>query len=124
MATVFKLGQKIRFDDESPIKIAHTSMYLSKEEFEMFATLPANQLEKKRSFFELGEFTLVVDQFTGELEGLVLAEIDIGSTGVMPDLLPFDTVAEVTHDERFTGGALANSSAADLLLLLESYGVN
>jgi CYTH domain-containing protein len=125
--TVYKLGQKIRRDDDSPFSIAHTTMYLSAVEFETLRALPGDHLSKTRQMRRPG----VVDLFHGALTGLVLAEFDVGA-GPMPrdyagreSLAEFglETVTEVTHDERFTGGALAATSAESLHMLLQAHGL-
>lgn len=123
-ATVFKLGQKIRIDGKNPLKIAHTTLYLSKDEFNTFAVLPAKGLEKSRSIFPLNELQFAVDVFEGELAGLSLVEVDLNSGGASHNPLPFGDLIEVTRDERFTGGELASTTAMDLRLLLTEYGVN
>jgi len=58
--------------------------------------------------------TLAVDVFTGELEGLVLAEVDLGEAAELPASRWLSPLDEVTDDERFTGGALASTSREQL----------
>lgn len=123
-STVFKLGQKIRIGTDSPLKIAHTTMYIIENEFDLLATLPAKVLEKRRSIFPLGELHFAVDEFKGELSGLTLIEVDLGVEGLTHTELPLEKLIEVTLDERFTGGKLAGTSSRDLRLLLMEYGVN
>lgn len=123
-STVFKLGQKIRVGEDRPLKIAHTTLYLSENEFELLAALPAEVLEKRRSIFPLGELRFAVDEFEGELAGLLLVEVDLGAEGSTHQVLPFEELIEVTLDERFTGGELACTPSEDLRLLLTEYGVN
>ncbi len=87
--TVFKLGQKIRVGEDHPLKIAHTTMYVSEDEFSLLAALSANTLEKQRSIFLQGDSQFAVDEFEGELKGLLLAEVDLGSEGAVHPALPF-----------------------------------
>ena len=63
------------------------------------------------------------DVFDGSLKGLSMIEVDLGAVARAHDMLPFDGVIEVTHDERFTGGKLAGTSVAGIRLLLNEYGV-
>jgi len=119
---LFKLGQKIRIDGEGPLVIAHTSMYLTEREFNALRGLPSNVLAKSRSIFNLGQLLFSVDVFGGELTGLTLVEIDLGADISTRDPLPFEKTIEVTLDERFTGGKLADTSSEDLLLILTEYG--
>ena len=111
-----KLGHKVRLG-EGPEEIACTSLYLDEAEWELLAGLPAAELRKERRRLHVDGRVVAVDVFAGHCEGLVLAEVD-GA----PDLTPADAglavVAEVTTEERLTGGALAASSRADLLAVL------
>ena len=117
--TVHKLGHKTRFRPDEPSTVAHTTMYLDVPTYEVLAVLPADQLVKTRHLLAGEHPTWVVDLFHGELEGLVLAEIDLGDSPQPPGLTPpVPTAVEVTSDDRFTGGALARCSRADLTALL------
>ena len=100
--------------------------------------MPADELTKTRTLFGDAP-ALAVDVFTGRLAGLVLAEYELELDAVgapmpaeaadrsVPDRpdhpgwpeLPI--LAEVTDDARFTGGALARTSAAELAQLLATY---
>ena len=119
---VFKLGQKVRLGGDGPLTIAHTTMYIAENEFNSLLALPSKVLVKKRSIFPLGDLHLAVDVFEGELTGLSLAEVDLGEDFTTHDPLPFEKMIEVTFDERFTGGKLADTSSEDLLLMLTEYG--
>ena len=114
LPTIFKLGQKIRINSDQPSTNAHTTMYISKEEFDILAVLPCNTLEKVRRIEKIGDFNLSVDVFGAQLLGLVLAEIDLDASGTLPDDFPLDLANEVTNDERFTGGTLAKMTAKEL----------
>jgi len=104
--------------------IAHTTMYISKAEFDLLAVLPAQFLEKQRLIFDLGNWQFAVDVFEGDLAGLVLVEVDLGPYGDVHPALPLSEIVEVTLDERFTGGKLAGATLADLQSVLSEYGVN
>ncbi|MDP1711277.1 MAG: hypothetical protein Q8K86_02320 [Candidatus Nanopelagicaceae bacterium] len=123
LPTVYKLGQKIRFDGGSPSENAHTTIYLSAEEFACLAQVPANELEKVRWVNPIGKLSLSIDEFGGRLTGLVLAEVDLGSTGTMPSTFPIELNAEVTNDERFTGGELAMTTTQELTSILDSFHI-
>jgi CYTH domain-containing protein len=116
-----KLGHKVRLN-AGPGEIACTSLYLDDAEWSMLHGLPAQVLRKQRWRLAQHGQRVAIDVFGGVLTGLVLAEIDRGSG---PDRgLPagFDVVAEVTHDEAFTGAALAAMTAADLATTVGRYG--
>lgn len=119
---VLKLGQKVRVDG-SPRTVAHTTMYLRPAEYDTLLVLAADELAKTRHTVLLGGRRWAVDVFEGHLRGLVTAELDLGAEGEPPDELGLDVLAEVTGDERFTGGALARTSAAALVELLGEHGL-
>jgi CYTH domain-containing protein len=106
---VRKLGQKVRLGDDAR-EVAHTSLYLDEAEWAMLSALPADELTKTRTFVSLGPASIAVDVFEGPLAGLILAEVDAGEgdpVDLPAEYGPFD---EVTDDEAFTGGALAQEA--------------
>lgn len=117
-ATVRKLGHKVRVDPGTPSTVACTSVYLDAGEHAVLARLPGATLTKRRTVRDWNGLTLAVDVFTGELDGLVLAEVDLGESGEVPAGATLPSPLEVTEDERFTGGALARTGRAQLRVLL------
>ncbi|MGZ4654468.1 hypothetical protein [Oryzihumus sp.] len=120
---VLKLGQKVRVDG-GPRTVAHTTMYLRRSEYDTLLVLTADELAKTRHIVLLGGHRWAVDVFEGHLRGLVTAELDLGADGERPDELGLDVLAEVTGEERFTGGALARTSADALAQLLREHGLH
>lgn len=117
-AVVYKLTQKVPAPDGGPGLLTNT--YLSEPEFNVFAALPGAVLVKTRhSFPPLG-----VDVFGGELDGLLLAEAEFETEEECEAFIPPDfVVAEVTHDVRFTGGALVTTDAAGIRAALRAFGL-
>jgi CYTH domain-containing protein len=106
---VRKLGHKVRLGVDAR-EVAHTSLYLDEAEWAMLSALPADVLTKTRTFVPLGTATIAFDVFDGPLAGLVLAEVDTGEgdpVDLPAEYGPFD---EVTDDDSFTGGALAQEA--------------
>jgi CYTH domain-containing protein len=121
---VLKLGQKLRFDERDPSGLAHTTLYLDAAEFDALRALPGDPLVKTRRHVPLDDgHVLAVDTFHGPLDGLVLAELDLGSDRALPPTLPHGLGPDVTHDERFTGAALARTDGETLHALLTTLGV-
>lgn len=120
---VRKLGQKVRPVEGSPLVVEHTTMYLTDVEFSALLVLPADDLTKTRHVLAAGDAMLAIDMFHGNLDGLVLLEVDLEETGTILPALPAAPLAEVTNDERFTGGVLATTSAAGMQSLLREYGL-
>lgn len=111
-----KLTQKIPAPDGGPGLI--TTLYLSAAECDVLSAVPAQVLTKARySVPPLG-----IDVFGGPLQGLVVAEIEF-ATAEEHDAFPPppEAAAEVTHDERFTGGRYLTTTREDLLAMLADH---
>jgi CYTH domain-containing protein len=105
--TIYKLGQKVRPDEASPAVVKLTNMYLSPAEYGVLAALPHHELRKTR--WRLGPGSrVVVDEFHGACEGLVLAEVEL-SADEPPPAGPVPDAVDVTLDDRFSGGSLART---------------
>ena len=104
--TAWKLGQKIRLQPESPEVVRITNLYLVEHEYEVLNELVGARLGKTRWHWVWEGRRLSVDVFSGHLEGLLLAETELD-----PDVsflgMPKEASADVTHDDRFSGGSLA-----------------
>lgn len=56
------------------------------------------------------------------LEGSVIAEVDFGPHGDPSSFtMPSFALAEVTDDERFTGGRLATTTSSQMKALLDAF---
>lgn len=104
----YKLGQKVRRDPGDPEVVSLTNLYLSAEEYEAVRALPAAELRKTRWRVTWEGHQLAVDEFHGPLGGLVLAEVELGLDDPFLPSPPFARL-DVTHDDRYSGGALAAS---------------
>lgn len=106
---LFKLTRKADLD---PQRRLLTTIYLSEEEFAVFArTMAGPRLTKIRHRLHNPRGLLMsVDEFQGDLAGLILAEAEFESD---PDLSTFPTpefaIREVTNDTRYTGISLVNN---------------
>ncbi len=101
-----KLTKKYETDD--PLARPIVTSYLSPEEFEVFVALPAMPLTKLRFKLEDAGIDFSVDQFSGALAGLELAEIECADDVSLRALrMPDWAVREVSHEPRYQGGSLA-----------------
>ena len=111
---VLKLGHKARPDEADPRLVLHTTIYLTRPEFDLLAALPADILVKRRAWVPVqGGGRIAVDRFEGLLAGLILAEVELADAGTPFDPPPW-VLAEVSTDERFTGGRLATTTRGEL----------
>ncbi len=119
-APEYKLTQKVPAARPGPVQGLITNFYLSRAEHDLLATLPAAELVKTRLFFP----PYAVDVLGPPRSGLVLAEVELSTDAELAACPPPPgTVAEVTWDDRFTGGRLAVTPRAELLSWLAGYGV-
>jgi CYTH domain-containing protein len=117
--TVYKLGQKVRTDPDSPARASLTNIYLSEHEFELFGQLGGASLHKTRWKWPTGAHLLSVDVFQDNLDGLILAEVELREHD---PLLPAPglAVVDVSDEDRFSGGCLAQLSDEESAVLLAS----
>jgi hypothetical protein len=103
-----RLGRKA---DVSPTTRLLTSLYLSADEFALFADLPGASLRKTRHFLYAPKgVVLSIDRFSGPLEGLFMAEAEFDDDDAMAAFpMPDFAVREVTDDPRYGGGRLATN---------------
>jgi CYTH domain-containing protein len=118
--TMFKLTQKVPARASGAQEGLITTIYLTGDEFCVFAQLSAKRLSKTRySMPPLG-----IDVFEGELEGLLLAEAEFDSAAEADALIPPSFIfQEVSADTRFTGGQLVRASRQDIQTWLLEYGI-
>jgi len=99
----YKLSQKEAPAPPDYARTVITTFYLSREEYEVLAALPARELRKRRH--HLGRYS--IDVFEGPLSGLVLAETEFASEEEMrAHPQPEFAIREVSDDVRYTGGWL------------------
>lgn len=102
-----KLGHKVRPDPNSARLVMHTSIYLDKTEFEALSELAGDDLVKTRYRFE-GLPNAAVDVHEEPNPGLILLEIEFTTEAEAKSFSPPQYVGrEVTDDESFSGGGLA-----------------
>lgn len=118
--TVFKLGQKEVPSPPDFSRMTITNIYLSRDEYEVFAVLPASELRKSRHSLEDDGRSFGVDVFGGRLAGLILAEVGYEESDEMNEQWPLPSwvLREVSNDVRFTGGALARLTSDEAATLL------
>ena len=117
----FKLTQKLPAGADGPLQGLITTIYLTEEEYDVLAKLPAHTLAKAR--LSLPPFG--IDVFEGELKGLVMAEAEFASAEDAAALhLPKFLIREVTDDVRFTGGQLSRTTQRQLEERLTEVGIH
>lgn len=89
---------RYEFEKEIPLNEAH----------ELLALCEPGIIDKTRYLVQVGKFTFEVDEFYGENEGLVIAEIELSSEEELFDI-PLWLGKEVTGDKRYYNSKLAKN---------------
>jgi CYTH domain-containing protein len=115
---VHKLTQKVRPVPDDPSRVMLTTMYVPDSEVTALMALPGRELRKTRRRIEIDGRQVAVDVLHDRFEGLVLAEVELS---VHEERLPMPAfaAADVTDDDRFSGGSLAAASGEELAALLD-----
>ena len=103
---VWKLTKKYECID--PIARPIVTAYLTRDEYDVFAGLPSHVLAKQRYRLSHGGHDFSLDRFEGDLQGLVLAEIEVedeATLRALPD--PAWAIRDITADARYQGASLA-----------------
>jgi CYTH domain-containing protein len=97
-----------------------TSIYLPEEEFAVLAaSLPGVRIRKLRHRLQpVSGVAVSVDEFQGELGGLIMAEAEFETPELLAAFpMPDFAFREVTDDPRFTGGILVKNGLPEDLKL-------
>lgn len=110
---IYKLCKKYESVNSASTPIVNT--YLNSSEYEGLNQLPGNKIFKRRYIYQSGEDRFGLDIFQGELEGLILCEIEKESLDSLLSVeIPHFAAIEVTKDEFFQGGNLCKILHKDL----------
>ena len=89
---------RYEWEKEIPVNEAH----------ELLALCEPGIIDKSRYLVQVGKFTFEVDEFYGENEGLVVAEIELNSEEELFEI-PLWLGKEVTGDKRYYNSKLAKN---------------
>ena len=105
---------------ETPYFRRISRILLASDEFKVFAELDAFEIKKTRYYCTSFGSVFSIDVFTGELEGLILAEAEAESLDELMLIEPPPFVrCEVTENAFFDGGNLCRVSCEELSLTLQ-----
>src|SRR5918998_1525531 len=111
---IIKLTKK--FESASPYFQTISRILLSPGEYELLDDLEGDRLKKIRHYHNYRDRVFSVDVFEGELDGLVLCEVEAEGIEELMSVEPPSYVKyEVTEDTFFTGGNLCQTTSAELL---------
>ena len=95
---------------------------LSKAEYQALADLPNKLIHKKRYYVPYKEIMLEIDVFQGDLDGLILMDVEFTDKKVMNGFeKPNFCLADVTQNSLFAGWMLCWKTFASLYSLIKQY---
>lgn len=104
---IYKLTQKYRSENQNAYEATITNMYITEAEYNLFETLEAKILKKRRYPYSLSNFSLSIDVFEGRHQGLIMAEMELEKQEEASEsMLPSFVLKDVTNDPFFAGGNL------------------
>lgn len=107
-SAILRLSKKADVDSNTRLI---TTIYLSEEEFGLLSNvLPGKRIHKLRHRLPpIDGVAMSVDEFQGELAGLVMVEAEFDSAEALARFsAPYFAGPEVTGNVRFTGGSLVS----------------
>jgi CYTH domain-containing protein len=121
---VVKFTQKFAANPADLSRTMITNTYLNATEADTLAIFEANEVRKNRYPFEFAGRQFSVDMFLGDLFGLVLAEVSF-ETDEELDVFPKPpfALADVTNNEKFSGGRLSQLTFTDVRNEIERSGL-
>jgi len=111
---IYKLTQKYRPATQNAYETTITNIYLTEAEYNLFESLEARILTKRRYPYTWQNYTLSIDVFEGRHQGLILAEMELENKAEADAfVLPSFVLKDVTDDPFFTGGNLVAMTEAE-----------
>jgi len=116
---IVKLTKKS--ESNSPYFRTISRILLSQNEYDVLSQLDGNRISKVRHYCDHQGRIMSIDVFQGELDGLILSEVESGG---LADLMsiepPVIAAVEVTEDPFFDGGNLSTVSQRELRVKLKT----
>lgn len=111
---VTKLGQKIANPDapNNPRHQLMTTIYLTRDEGQVFASLPAHCASKRRYKLKEQGWTFCIDQYEApaSIAGLLIAEVECDTDEALDAIVcPAWALREITNEQGWSGATLAAS---------------
>lgn len=118
----YEITKKKRVDENDASIQEEATLKLTKDEFDTLKVIDGKKVIKERYYYKYNDKTAEIDIFQGDLEGLVLVDIEFETSEeknafIMPDFC----LADVSQEEFVGGGMLAGKSYSDIEDDLDRY---
>jgi len=119
-----KFTQKFPIQPNDLSRTLITNTYLNAIEAETLSVFNSNEIRKNRYYFNYDGKKFSVDLFLGDLFGLVLAEVSFETDEELTNFpKPDFALADVTNQETFSGGRLAELTFTDVREEITNHGL-
>ena len=119
-----KFTQKFPIQPNDLSRTLITNTYLNAIEAETLSVFNSNEIRKNRYYLNYDGKKFSVDMFLGDLFGLVLAEVSFETDEELINFRKPDfALAEVTNQEAFSGGRLAELTFTDVRAEITNHGL-
>jgi len=119
-----KFTQKFPIEPNDLSRTLITNTYLNAIEAETLSVFNSNEIRKNRYYFNYDGKKFSIDMFLGDLFGLVLAEVSFETDEELINFpKPDFALAEVTNQEAFSGGRLAELTFTDVRAEITNHGL-
>jgi len=124
-----KSGNRYEITKKEPVKEGDSShqleitILLTQSEFEELSLIKGKRVSKNRYLYTEGCYTYEIDVFQGDLNGLILVDIEFKSNKEKSEFIqPAWLSKEVTQEEFIAGGMLCGKSYKDIASKLNKFG--
>lgn len=118
----YELTKKTQIDPNDAGQQREENVTLTPEEYQALAQGDGSKVSKLRYYLPYQGRIAEVDVFQGDLEGLVVVEVEFDTIGEKAVFtMPAFCLAEVTQEEGIAGGVLAGKSYEDISEVLARY---
>lgn len=116
-----KAGEKYEITKKEPLEkgdASHqieTTIPLTRVEYSEFCKLPGKRVQKTRFYYQENKVGYEIDVFRGDLEGLVLVDVEFSSLEERDAFMPPTwCLAEVTQEKFLAGGMVCGKKYSDI----------
>jgi CYTH domain-containing protein len=119
----YEITKKVPASGTDSSRQIETTISLTPEEYAELAQIAGKRVYKTRYYFEENGTHFEIDVFKGELEGLVLVDVEFDSTDAQGRFeMPVWCLVDVTQEKFIAGGMLAGKKYADIETKLAALG--
>jgi len=111
----YEITKKEIINEEDASRFMETTIPLTEEEYKDLSQLSGKRVQKTRFYYKENETTFEVDVFRGDLEGLIVVDVEFDSEDKRLTFTPPAwCLADVTQEEFIAGGMICGKKYSDI----------